>query len=158
VIPAALSRAMADLRSEVDRRTGAVSGALEGSDLPLPARVIDGAQRSIQHRLERLERRIVAAAKRREADTMTQIGTARGALFPLGTRQERALNMLPFMARHGSVITERMIAAARAHAKGLVLSDRGASTSHPARTTGRVSGTDPAASGSRAESARTADA
>jgi uncharacterized protein YllA (UPF0747 family) len=157
-VPAPLSRAMSDLRGEVDRQSGALSSALEGSDLPLPARVIDGAQRSIQHRLERLERRIVAAAKRREADTMTQIGTARGALFPLGTRQERALNMLPFLARHGSVITERMVAGARAHAKDLVQSDRDASASQPARATGRVSATDSATTGSRPESARTADA
>jgi len=125
--------------------------------LPLPAGVIDGAQRSIRHRLDRLERRIVAASKRRETDTMTQIGTARGALFPLGTRQERALNILPFMARHGSMIVDRMIAAARTHARGLV-SDRASSASQRAHAGTRTSSGDPATTANRAESARTADA
>ena len=74
----------------------------------------------MQHRLERLHRRIVAAAKRRSDETMTQIGTARGSLFPLGSRQERALNLLPFLARHGRVITDRMLEGARDHARDLV--------------------------------------
>jgi bacillithiol synthase len=156
-IPSALSRAMSDLHRELDRQSRAVSSAIEGSDLPLPARVIDGAQRSIQHRLARLERRIVAASKRRETETMTQIGTARGALFPLGTRQERALNMLPFMARHGAVIVDRMVAAARIHARSLV-SERPASASPRSHVSTRTSSGDSATGANRAESARTADA
>jgi len=154
----ALTRALGDLRQEVGRQCAAVSSALQESDLPLPTQVIDGAQRAIEHRLERLERRIVAAAKRRETGAMTQIGTARGALFPLGTRQERALNMLPFMARHGSVITDRMIAAAREHARSLVRRDRDATASVATQATRRTSGGDSDVGASRVESARTADA
>ena len=135
-----------------------MSSALEKSDLPLPTRVIDGAQRAINHRLERLERRIVAAAKRRETETMTQIATARGALFPLGSRQERALNMLPFLARHGSVITDRMIAGARMHARSLLAHDREINASAPGPATRRVSGSESDVAGPRVESARTADA
>jgi bacillithiol biosynthesis cysteine-adding enzyme BshC len=156
-IPAALSRALSDLHRELRHRCVALSSAVEGSDLPLPPRVIEGAQRSIQHRLERLERRIVAAAKRRETDTMTQIGTARGSLFPLGTRQERALNIIPFMARHGVMIVDRMIAAARIHARGLV-SERVAGASQRAHTATRAASGDAATAANRAESARTADA
>jgi uncharacterized protein YllA (UPF0747 family) len=156
-VPPALSRALSDFHRELGRHCSAVSSALEGSDLPLSPRVIDGAQRSIRHRLERLERRIVAAAKRREADTMTQIATARGALFPLGTRQERALNILPFLARHGAVITDRMIGAARAHARGLVTGNRSATTAERAPSASHASSSDPGASVNRAESARAAD-
>ena len=156
-IPPALDRAMSDLRHELDRQTSALSAALEGSDLPLPTQVIDGAQRSIRHRLERLERRIVAAAKRRETDTMTQLGTARGSLFPLGTRQERALNILPFMARHGAVIVDRMLEGARVHARALV-SERPASAPLREHTATRAASGEAATSANRAESARTADA
>jgi len=151
----ALIRALGDLRQAVAQQSGAVSSALEESDLPLPTEVIGGAQRAIDHRLERLERRIVAAAKRRETETMTQIATARGALFPLGIRQERALNMLPFMARHGSVITDRMITGARAHARSLVGHGR-EPTASAAQATRRTSGGESDAT--RVESARTADA
>jgi len=154
----ALTRALAELRQGVGHHAGAVSRALQESDLPLPTRVIDGAQRAIDHRLERLERRIVAAAKRRETETMTQIATARGALFPLGTRQERALNMLPFMARHGSVITDRMISGARAHARSLVGRDRERSPSAASQHTRRASGGESDTSAPRVESARSADA
>ena len=154
----ALARALGDFRQEVGRQSGTVSSALQESDLPLPTRVIDGAQRAIEHRLDRLERRIVAAAKRRETEAMTQIATARGALFPLGTRQERALNMLPFLARHGSVITDRMIAAAREHARMLVGRDRERNASAAAQATRRTAGGDSDVGASRVESARTADA
>jgi bacillithiol biosynthesis cysteine-adding enzyme BshC len=154
----ALTAALGELRQEVGRHSGVVSSALQESDLPLPTRVIDGAQRAIDHRLDRLERRIVAAAKRRETETMTQIATARGALFPLGTRQERALNMLPFMARHGSVITDRMITGARAHARSLVGRDRETNPSAAAQSTRRAPGGESDVSAPRVESARAADA
>jgi len=119
-IPPELSRAFAELRTELDARSEALRDATEGSGLPLPPEVVAGAQRSMQHRLGRLHRRIVAAAKRRSDETMTQIRTARGSLFPLGSRQERALNLLPFLARHGRVITDRMLEGARDHARDLV--------------------------------------
>jgi hypothetical protein len=94
--------------------------AAAGTELPLPREVVEGARRAMQHRIDRLERRVVAAAKRREHDTMVQIATARGALYPLGTRQERALNLIPILARHGGVVVERMLDGARAHARLLV--------------------------------------
>jgi len=119
-LPPSVSHALADFRAELGRRAGDVSQAVRGGQLPVPAEVVDGARRAMQHRLERLERRIVASAKRREGETMTQIATARGALFPLGTRQERALNIVPFLARHGAIVTERMLASAREHARDLV--------------------------------------
>jgi len=89
---------------------------------------------------------------------MTQIATARGALFPLGTRQERALNMLPFMARHGNVITDRMITGARAHARWLVGRNPETNPSAAAQAARRASSSESDVSAPRVESARTADA
>ena len=51
---------------------------------------------------------------------MQDIGTMRGALYPGGERQERALNFLPFLARHGPILIESMRTCARAHAEALV--------------------------------------
>jgi bacillithiol biosynthesis cysteine-adding enzyme BshC len=119
-VPARISDALAAFRDQLAQRASEVAAALGDGTLPVAPEVVDGTYRSIAHRLDRLERRVVAAAKRREQETMTQIATARGALFPLGTRQERALNMIPFLARHGSVVTARMTDAARAHARRLV--------------------------------------
>jgi bacillithiol synthase len=158
-VPPAIHRALVHLRGELDRGAAALSDALETSGLPLTERVVEGAERTIQHRLERLERRIIAATKRSHVETMTQIATARGALFPLGKRQERALNIIPFLARHGGIIIERMTAGARAHARLLVGS--GASSeaaSERSHTTPRNSGGETTRSVSHAEPTRTADA
>jgi uncharacterized protein YllA (UPF0747 family) len=78
-------------------------------------------------RLDRLERRWVAALKRADEAVARDFATARAALYPLGTRQERALNPVPLLARHGPALWEAMLAQARLHAASLV--ERG----HPPR-------------------------
>ena len=154
-----LSGALTELHAELARGSGTVADALTQSGLPLPPTVVEGTQRAIDHRLERLERRIVAAAKRREAEVMTQIGTARGALFPLGTRQERALNIIPFFARHGSTIPSRMHAAAREHARDIVGIGGSADQSHEDTRAARHAGvSEPGTSARRVEPSRSADA
>jgi hypothetical protein len=156
-VPPAIQRALVQLRGELERGATALSDALEASGLPLTDRVVEGAERTIQHRLERLERRIIAATKRSQAEIMTQIATARGALFPLGKRQERALNIIPFLARHGNIVIDRMAAGARAHARSLVgsASETASERSH---STPRSSGAETARSVGHAEPTRTADA
>jgi uncharacterized protein YllA (UPF0747 family) len=67
-------------------------------------------------RLERLERRAVAAVKRREGELLREVATARAALWPLGKPQERVLNLLPMLARHGPPLLELMLERAREHA------------------------------------------
>ena len=62
--------------------------------------------------------------KRREVEVMRQLGTARGSLFPHGVRQERKLAAIPFLARYGQTLLDRMLADARAHAKRLVSDGR----------------------------------
>ena len=68
----------------------------------------------------RLERRILAAVKRRETETMYALATARGSLYPFGTRQERALNFIPLLARYGPALIDDMRAAAGEHARRLI--------------------------------------
>ena len=70
--------------------------------------------------MARLERRLLAAVKRRETDVMHQIATARGSLYPHGTRQERKLAFVPFLARYGPALVEQMLSAAGAHARDLL--------------------------------------
>jgi uncharacterized protein YllA (UPF0747 family) len=87
-------------------------------------------------RLERFERRLVAASKRRHAELMQEIGTARGSLFPMGKQQERALNFVPFLARYGESLREDMLVGAREHAANLAGTDHVFETSEekvPAR-------------------------
>jgi bacillithiol synthase len=154
-VPPSVTAALTDLRGDLDRLTVTLGSATAGTGLDVPATVFEGARRSVQHRLDRLERRLLAAVKRRESDTMTQVATARGSLYPLGTRQERALNLIPIIARHGSVVVERMLDAARSHARVLVgsapLGDRVDDRSAPMtrQTLGSIAGGPPSAEGSR---------
>ena len=75
---------------------------------------------SLQHRVDRLERRLVAGVKRREHERLRDVATLRAALFPLGTRQERALNLIPLLSRHGLDLLPEMRDAAMAHAAALI--------------------------------------
>ena len=111
------TRAMQTLRD--DLRSG-METLRRSNGRAVPDRALDGLQRAIEHRLERTERRFIAAVKRAEVDAMRQLATARGSLFPHGTRQERKLAYIPFLAKYGPELLDEMLAGAREHAKALV--------------------------------------
>ena len=91
----------------------------EPPELGLDA-VVRGAAASLQHRVDRLERRLLAGVARRESVKMRDLGTARGALFPFGGRQERTLNLIPTLARHGLELLGELHGAAAGHAEAIV--------------------------------------
>jgi len=82
--------------------------------------VVTGAIASMQHRVNRLERRLLAGIARREHARMRDLATARAALYPFGIRQERAVNLIPTLARHGVGLLAEMRDAAGAHAGRLI--------------------------------------
>jgi bacillithiol biosynthesis cysteine-adding enzyme BshC len=109
------------------RANAAVSDALSSLEQSAAAlvssRAIEGARRAIGARIARLERRYTAAMKRQLADVLRDVATARGSLYPNGKRQERALNLIPLLARSGRPLLDAMLAAARTHARGIVDAD-----------------------------------
>ncbi|HEY4215906.1 MAG TPA: bacillithiol biosynthesis BshC [Gemmatimonadaceae bacterium] len=116
-LPPDTDAALHALRGATVSGIDAVRGANDGL---VSAEVLDGLQRSIEHRVQRAERRLLAAVKRRESDLMRQIGTVRGALYPHGAPQERKLAYVAFLARYGTELLDDMLAAARTHARSLV--------------------------------------
>ena len=90
-MPAAVRDALEALRGSVESRIDAVSESL-GSTPLVTKEVIEGARVQIRHRVERLERRIRAAAGRGETAAMNDLAAIRAALMPGGARQERRLN------------------------------------------------------------------
>ncbi|HVT39414.1 MAG TPA: bacillithiol biosynthesis BshC, partial [Gemmatimonadaceae bacterium] len=74
----------------------------------------------LRHRIERLERRIRAAATRREKDAMYDLAAIRVALMPQGVRQERRLNYVPLFARYGDLLITQLNAGAAQHAGALI--------------------------------------
>jgi hypothetical protein len=129
-LPHAAERRLA--REAMDPRTAAGLAALradvaalhdrlgpEPRELKLDA-VVQGAIGSLQHRVDRLERRLLAGVARRESERMHDLATARGALYPFGGRQERTLNLVPLLARHGVELLEDIHAAAAGYADEIV--------------------------------------
>jgi uncharacterized protein YllA (UPF0747 family) len=116
-LPEETARSLARLRDAVSASLADL--AADPAKLVPPA-VVSGAQRGIDHRLARLERRYTAAMKRRLADDLHRVATARGSLFPAGRRQERALNLIPLLARYGPTLIDAMRDQATEHAAELL--------------------------------------
>ena len=118
----AVRDALASYASGADALNDALRTALASDARAslVPEPVLDGARHNVSHRIERLERRIVAAAKRRESATMRDIEIARTSLFPLGKPQERVLNFIPMLARHGAPLVAQMQALAGEHAASIL--------------------------------------
>ncbi|MCC6319566.1 MAG: bacillithiol biosynthesis cysteine-adding enzyme BshC [Gemmatimonadaceae bacterium] len=119
-LPIDLMHALDDLRRTAQERAEVFKGRLEAAGSPIDPRIVDGTTRGMTWRVDRLERRLVAAAKKREHRALHEIATARGALFPAGKRQERVLNFVPLLATWGSALLDAMRASARRHAEALV--------------------------------------
>ena len=135
LVPRQVSDAMRDLRRDVER--GVASLEVADDDTLVPSASLQGLRRWMLHRLERLERRYGAAIKRREAHIMRDVATARGALFPDGVRQERALAFVSFLARYGEPLVRDMLAQATSHASRLVHGSEIGVSAERARATSR---------------------
>ena len=114
-LPDGIRDGLREIRETVERSTEKLS-TTDGADLVAPS-VIDGLRRNLNHRLGRLERRFSASVKRRGNDALREAAIARGALFPLGSPQERALNIVPLLARHGDELIDAVSAETAKHAE-----------------------------------------
>ena len=119
-LPTAVSESLRALRQHIDDGSAAVGAAVAGERALIAPEVLAGVRRQLTWRADKLERRIVAASKRRESQMMRDVTALRGALFPGGARQERALSLLPMLARYGAVLFDAMRVGARAHAEALL--------------------------------------
>ena len=116
----ATSTALAEMREAIAMLPDAIG---EESEALRVGGAVVGAAKALQHRLDRLERRLVAALKRRERDQMLDLATLRAALRPRGARQERTLNIIPLLARNGCELLTEMHRAAGSHAARIVAGD-----------------------------------
>jgi uncharacterized protein YllA (UPF0747 family) len=107
-------------RGFLEERIDALSEAVETGQTPIAQAVTGGLRANLLRRLDRFERRLVAASKRLHADLMQEVGTARGSLYPFGKPQERALNFVPLLARYGDGLLDEMLDGARLHAASIV--------------------------------------
>lgn len=125
-------------RALLDKQLDELSDAVAEERAPVSPAVTGGLRANLMRRLDRFERRLIAAAKKQHADIMQEIATARGSIYPLGKPQERALNFVPLLARYGADLRDEMLGEAREHAKRLVgLQARFRSLEEPVPARGR---------------------
>ncbi len=121
---AAMDRDVADaverLRVTIDAQIAALSSAVAADNALVPDSVVEGLARDVSHRLTRVERRLLAAVKRRTNDTTRDIAIARAAIVPNGSSPERVLSLVPVLARYGLQVLGQMRAKAAEHANVLV--------------------------------------
>jgi uncharacterized protein YllA (UPF0747 family) len=123
-------------RAALNERLDALSAVAE-ERAPVSAAVTGGLRANLLRRLDRFERRLIAAAKREHSDIMHEIATARGSLYPLGKPQERSVNFVPLLARYGDKLRQDMLGEAREHARRLTGGNKAASRSQGATVTVR---------------------
>ena len=119
-MPSALRECLDGLRDDLAGRMNAIAQLSAATDDLVPERVIEGARHQILHRVDRLERRMRAAARARHVDAVNDLAAVRAAIMPEGQRQERRLNAVPMIARHGDLLMAQLKAGAAMHAGTLV--------------------------------------
>ena len=119
-LPESVHRELAAFRSAVDDRAASLLKITQQDSALVSKAMVEGLKQNLAHRLDRFERRAVAASKRRNADLMQDAATARGSLFPLGKPQERALSFIPFIARYGHALQDALLAEITSHVKSLL--------------------------------------
>lgn len=114
-LSAAVRDALASLRKSVDERMDELTAAALAKPL-VSQEVLDGARHQLRHRVDRVERRLRTAATRNETAAIADLAAVRAALMPEGERQERRLNFVPLLARHGDELFTQLVAGAALHA------------------------------------------
>jgi bacillithiol biosynthesis cysteine-adding enzyme BshC len=113
-LPEPFRAGITELREAIEKTTGKLA-CTEGADL-IATSVLDGLKRGMSHRVDRLERRMAASVKRRGNAALHDAAVARGFLFPLGSPQERALNLIPLLARNGNELFASVLEETGKHA------------------------------------------
>jgi len=118
-MPPFLRDTLEALRNDVDARLNALRDSVEGVSMVQPS-TIEGARHQLKFRIDRLERRYRTSALKAETAAVRDLSSVRAALMPDGRRQERVLNPLPLVARHGEALMDLLRAGAAAHAAQLL--------------------------------------
>ncbi|NOT08617.1 MAG: bacillithiol biosynthesis cysteine-adding enzyme BshC [Gemmatimonadales bacterium] len=94
-LPPGVMERLTALREAIDRGFAPLVNAVE------PAQSVDTARARALFAVERLEKKLLQHARKREATELAQVARARTSVRPAGKPQERVLSMLGFLGRYG---------------------------------------------------------
>jgi hypothetical protein len=109
--------AFAKARSSLVEDLGAVERALGALDPTLKGAAESARGRAL-HQVETLYEKSIRALKKRDQTRAERLRRTRDALFPGGSLQERGLNFVSALARHGDDLVARVEAALDPFAPG----------------------------------------
>jgi bacillithiol biosynthesis cysteine-adding enzyme BshC len=99
-MPAGTEQALAGLRASIEAAYAPVIAVAAAAD-PKLVRPAESARARSLFAVERLEKKLIGHARRRESVELAQATRARLSVRPLGKPQERVLTMAGFLARYG---------------------------------------------------------
>jgi bacillithiol biosynthesis cysteine-adding enzyme BshC len=107
LVPPALAGAMRDASAAVETAVDGLRAAIVGFD-PTLARALDRSAGKIRYQLSKIQRKAGREALVRDARAARQAASLCGLIYPERHLQERLYSILPFLARHGLDLIERI--------------------------------------------------
>ena len=107
MVPPAMAGAMRDTQAAVETAVDGLRAAMVGFD-PTLARALDRGASKIRYQLGKIERKAGREAMVRDARAARQAASLYGLIYPERHLQERLYSILPFLARHGLDLIERI--------------------------------------------------
>jgi bacillithiol synthase len=114
LVPESVERAFAAAHAGVARNIQDLGGELERFDHTLAA-ALGTSKAKMIYQLEKLRRKIERETLRRDERAGAEASYLANMLFPHRHLQERFYSILPFLARHGLDLVDRLYDAARVH-------------------------------------------
>jgi len=105
-LPEEAARAVASIRSVLDRDYEQLAVAAAGVDATLQKPVRAARQNALRS-LSDVEKKLISQLKKQNETAIQQLAKARLNLMPLGKPQERVLNVVPYLMRYGDAFLDR---------------------------------------------------
>lgn len=109
LVPPSVKQTAAEVRATVEGATARLRAELARFDPTLLA-AADRSLRKVQYQFEKLERKTGREALRRDERAARDAASIYGLIYPERHLQERLYSFLPFLAKHGPDLTERIYA------------------------------------------------
>lgn len=107
LVPSELERKIAAAREETGASLDRLAGSLAAFD-PTLQEALATSRRKMEYQLAKMERKVAREALRRDARAAADTAYLTGLIFPEKHLQERLYSIVPFLARHGMDLVQRI--------------------------------------------------